>query len=143
MHTEANLLRDFAIIMGVAGLGIVVVRRLGLPSILGYLIAGVLIGPFTFDNPLIEDLETIRRLADIGLVLLLFALGLEFGWERIRHVGPKVFFIGAVDITLMIALGLVFAKSVVSRHRIPKETLSHTMMGPAQVPTTAESTEKG
>jgi len=43
----------------------------------------------------------------------------------------------------MIALGLVFAKSVVSRHRIPKETLSHTMMGPTQVPTTAESTEKG
>jgi len=105
MHSEANLLRDFAIIMGVAGLGIVIVRRLGLPSILGYLIAGVLIGPFTFDNPIIEDLETIRRLADIGLVLLLFALGLEFGWERVRQVGLKVLFIGAVEITLMIALG--------------------------------------
>ena len=105
MHPETNLLRDFAIIMGVAGVGIVIVRRIGLPSILGYLIAGVLVGPFTFDNPIVKDTETIRRLADIGLVLLLFALGLEFGWERVRQVGLKVLFIGAVEITLMITLG--------------------------------------
>jgi len=91
--------------MSVAGIGIVVMRRLGLPSILGYLIAGVIVGPFTFDNPIVEDVATIRRLADLGLVLLLFALGLEFGWERVRQVGLKVLFIGAVEVTLMIALG--------------------------------------
>ncbi len=91
--------------MSVAGVGIVIVRKLGLPAILGYLIAGVIVGPFTFDNPIIEDVETIRRLADLGLVLLLFALGLEFGWERVRQVGLKVLFIGAVEVTLMITLG--------------------------------------
>lgn len=105
MESEANLLQDFAIIMAVAGAAVVVMRRLKQPSILGYLLAGVLVGPFTFDNPIVADVETIRRLADVGLVLLLFGLGLEFGWERIRQVGLKVLFIGALEITFLIALG--------------------------------------
>ncbi|MDA1296896.1 MAG: cation:proton antiporter [Chloroflexi bacterium] len=67
--------------------------------------AGVLVGPFTFDNPIVADVPTIRRLADVGLVLLLFGLGLEFGWERIRQVGLKVLFIGALEITFLVALG--------------------------------------
>ncbi len=105
MEPEANLLKDFAIIMAVAGAAVVVMRQLKQPSILGYILAGVLVGPFTFDNPIVSDVGTIRRLADIGLVLLLFGLGLEFGWERIRQVGPKVLFIGALEITFLIALG--------------------------------------
>ena len=105
MESEANLLRDFAIIMAVAGAAVLVMRQLKQPPILGYLLAGILVGPFAFPNPIVEDIGTIRRLADIGLVLLLFGLGLEFGWERIRQVGFKVLFIGAVEITFMIALG--------------------------------------
>ncbi len=105
MHTEANLLKDFAIIMAVAGAAVLVMKQLKQPSILGYLLAGVLVGPFTFDNPIVADVGTIRRLADVGLVLLLFGLGLEFGWERIRQVGFKVLFIGALEITFLIALG--------------------------------------
>lgn len=105
MHTEANLLRDFAIIMAVAGAAVVIMRQLKQPSILGYLIAGVLVGPFTFDHPVVADTETIRRLADVGLVLLLFGLGLEFGWERIRQVGFRVLFIGALEISFLIAMG--------------------------------------
>ncbi len=81
MEHDANLLRDFAIIMAVAGAAVVVMRQLRQPSILGYILAGVLVGPFTFDNPVVSDVETIRRLADVGLVLLLFGLGLEFGWN--------------------------------------------------------------
>ena len=52
-----------------------------------------------------SNADTIRQLADVGLVLLLFGLGLEFGWERIRQVGFKVLFIGALEITFLIALG--------------------------------------
>ena len=102
---EANLLRDFAIIMAVAAGALVLFRRMGLPPILGYLLAGVLIGPFTFANPPIGDVDTIRLLAELGLVLILFSLGLEFGWERIRRLGVTVVFIGALEISAMIALG--------------------------------------
>lgn len=105
MPEEFSLLRDFAIIMAVAGGALVLFRRLGQPPILGYLLAGLIVGPFTLPAPPVQNTETVRLLADLGLVLLLFALGVEFGWERIRQIGLRVIFIGAFEITLMIAVG--------------------------------------
>ncbi len=105
MIEEFALIKDFAIIMAVAGGALLLFRRLGLPLILGYLFAGVIVGPFTLPNPPIQDVETVRLLADLGLILLLFAVGLELGWERIRQVGVRVVLIGAIEITFMIALG--------------------------------------
>jgi monovalent cation:H+ antiporter-2, CPA2 family len=102
---EFALVRDFAIIMAVAGGVVVLFRKLNQPPILGYLIAGLLIGPFTFPRPPITNLESIRLLADLGLVLLLFAVGLEFGWRRIRQVGLGVLFIGGLEMLIMISLG--------------------------------------
>ena len=105
MSEDFALVRDFAIIMAVAGAALVLFRRLNLPTILGYLLAGFIIGPFTLPDPPIHNVETIRLLSDLGLVLLLFALGLEFGWERIRQVGFRVVLIGVIEMTFMIALG--------------------------------------
>lgn len=105
MGDESTLLRDFAIIMAVAGAAIVLFRWLKQPPILGYLLAGILIGPFNLPSPPVHDVETIRLLADLGLVILLFGLGLEFGWQRIRQIGLAVVIIGAVEITFMVALG--------------------------------------
>lgn len=102
---EFALVRDFAIIMAVAGAALVLFRQFGQPPILGYLLAGVIVGPFTLPDPPVRDTETIRLLADLGLVLLLFAIGLEFGWERIRQVGLRVIFIGAIEIGVLLALG--------------------------------------
>ena len=102
---EFALVRDFAIIMAVAGGVVVLFRKLNQPPILGYLLAGLLIGPFTLPEPPIGDVESIRLLADLGLVLLLFALGMEFGWRRIRQVGLSVVLIGSVEIFGMISLG--------------------------------------
>ena len=105
MSEDFALVRDFAIIMAVAGGALVLFRRFNLPPILGYLLAGFIVGPFTLPDPPIHNVETIRLLSDLGLVLLLFALGLEFGWERIRQVGFRVVLIGVVEMTFMIALG--------------------------------------
>jgi CPA2 family monovalent cation:H+ antiporter-2 len=102
---EFALVREFAIIMVVAGGVVVLFRKLNQPPILGYLIAGLIIGPFTLPTPLITNVESIRLLADLGLVLLLFALGLEFGWRRIRQVGLGVLIIGSLEILTMISLG--------------------------------------
>ena len=73
---EITLLKDFAVIMVVAGAVTLLFRRLRQPVILGYLIAGLLIGPYTFQTPLVSDIHTINMLAELGLVLLLFGLGL-------------------------------------------------------------------
>ena len=99
------LVRDFAIIMAVAGVAVVVFRRFNQPPILGYLIAGVIVGPFTLPNPPVTNQESIRLLADLGLVVLLFAVGLELGWRRIRQVGMGVLLIGTVEMLVMSSLG--------------------------------------
>ena len=106
---DSGLIRDLAIIMAVAGVALVVFRLVRMPSVLGYLTAGVLIGPYTFRDPLVENLDTIRLLADLGLVLLLFGVGLGVGWQRIRSVGLRVIIIGGVEMTIMFALGLGLA----------------------------------
>ncbi|MSQ13522.1 MAG: cation:proton antiporter [Dehalococcoidia bacterium] len=80
-------------------------RRLHLSPVLGYLIAGVIVGPYTGQAIIVRDITTIRLLADLGLVLLLFTIGLEFGWERLRQIGARVAVIGIMEITIMVALG--------------------------------------
>ncbi|MEK7814517.1 MAG: cation:proton antiporter, partial [Chloroflexota bacterium] len=106
---DAGLVRDFAITMAVAGGALVLFRQLRQPPVLGYLLAGVLIGPFTPRITLVENTETIRRLADLGLVLLLFGVGLEFGWQHIRRIGAWVILIAIIEITFMFALGYEIA----------------------------------
>ena len=95
--------------MAVAGVALVIFRLVRMPPVLGYLAAGTLIGPFTLWSPLVADLETIRLLADLGLVLLLFGIGLGVGWQRIRRVGTSVMIIGLVEMTIMFALGFELA----------------------------------
>ena len=107
---ESALLRDFAIIMALAGAVVVVFRKLNQPPILGYLLAGLVVGPYTLPNPPVEDADIIHLLADLGLVLLLFTIGLEFGWRRIRDVGLGVLFIGAFEILTMISLGYLLGR---------------------------------
>ncbi len=106
---DTGLLRDLAVIMAVAGVALVIFRLVRLPAVLGYLVAGAFIGPFTVWNPLVEDQDTIRLLADLGLVLLLFGIGLGVGWQRIRSVGTSVVIIGLVEMTTMFALGFELA----------------------------------
>ena len=110
-----GLIRDFAVTMAVAGIALVVFRAIHMPPVLGYLLAGVIVGPFTLsaidigplagiDGP-VQNLQTIRLLAELGLVLLLFGIGLEIGWHRIRQVGFKVIVIGLVEMATMFAIG--------------------------------------
>ncbi len=102
---EFGLIKDFAVIMMVAGAVTLIFRRLHQPTVLGYLIAGVIVGPYTLPVPPVSDVETIRLLADLGLVLLLFGLGLEFSWSKIRQIGLSVLLIGGLEICTMISLG--------------------------------------
>lgn len=102
---EITLLKDFAVIMIVAGVVTLLFRLLRQPPILGYLIAGLLAGPYIFPVSPVTDIHTIKLLADLGLVLLLFGLGLEFSWSKIREIGLAVLFIGVIEILAMICFG--------------------------------------
>ncbi|MDD5095192.1 MAG: cation:proton antiporter [Dehalococcoidia bacterium] len=102
---DIALVKDFAVIMVTAGAVTLLFRKLNQPLIIGYLIGGILLGPYSLSFPGVGDPNTIRLLADLGLVLILFALGLEFGWGKIRQMGIAVMFIAVVESLTMICIG--------------------------------------
>ncbi len=105
----ASLLKDFTVAMVVAAAGLIFARLIWQPPVLGYLLAGMLMGPFTLPTPLISNLDTIGLLAELGLILLLFSIGLELGWKRIRKIGGRVLVIGAIEISVLTLFGVWIA----------------------------------
>ncbi|MEO8673486.1 MAG: cation:proton antiporter, partial [Tahibacter sp.] len=104
MH-EIGFLQDLAVIMVVAGLTTLIFHRLKQPVVLGYILAGLLIGPHTPPFTLITDEATIKSIADLGVVLLMFSLGLEFSLRRLREVGIAALVTAAIEVTLMLWFG--------------------------------------
>jgi len=100
---EANILRDLAVVMLAAGLAALVFQWLRQPKILGYLLAGVLIGPHALG--LVASGATIQTLADIGVMFLMFSLGLDFNLRKMRRMGATAFVIAGLDVTIMLWLG--------------------------------------
>lgn len=99
------LLRDLALVMIVAGVVTLVFHRLGQPVVLGYILAGVLLGPHALPPGLITDQQSIRTLADLGIILLMFTLGLQFNLRMLRRVGSTAFVAASLEIMTMVWLG--------------------------------------
>src|SRR5436190_3098883 len=104
MHGVA-LLQDLAVVMIVAGLVTILFHRFKQPVVLGYIIAGVIIGPHTPPFPLIHDQDTIQTLAELGVVFLMFSLGLEFSLRKLKKVGVTALVAAALEILLMVWVG--------------------------------------
>ena len=107
MHHEISLLANLAIALVVAFVGGLLARQIGLPTIVGYLLAGMAIGPFT--PGFVGDVEDIRQLAEIGVIFLMFGVGLHFSLKDLWDV-RQVALPGAM-LQMVIATGLGFALS--------------------------------
>jgi CPA2 family monovalent cation:H+ antiporter-2 len=105
MHDGIALLHDLAIVMLVAGVTTILCHRFKQPVALGYIVAGFIIGPYTPPFTLVRDEDTIRGLGEIGVVLLMFSLGLEFSLRKLTRVGMSAFVAALLEIVLMIWLG--------------------------------------
>jgi glutathione-regulated potassium-efflux system protein KefB len=92
------VLRDGVILLGAAMLFVMLFRRLGLGAVLGYLVAGALIGPAGFG--LVNAPDEMLRIADLGIVLLLFLVGLELHPERLWRLKHDIFVLGLLQVTL-------------------------------------------
>ncbi|MDY6893102.1 MAG: cation:proton antiporter, partial [Chloroflexota bacterium] len=101
---ELGLLANMVIVLGVALIGGLLARRLNLPVILGYLLSGIVIGPNVLG--LVRDVGDVETLAEIGVVLLMFTLGLEFSLKILRQIGRVAILGGICQIVITIALGL-------------------------------------
>src|SRR5688572_23760542 len=98
-------LTDLAVVMIAAGLVTVLFHRLRQPVVLGYMIAGLLIGPKLFKHGLIQNQGSIQTLAELGVILLMFGIGLKFSLRKLFEVGPLAIASGALELMLMIWLG--------------------------------------
>ena len=97
---ELGFLKDLVIVLGAGLLVVTVLGRLRVPSIAGYIVAGVLVGPGVLG--LVSDVHEVEVLAEVGVVLLLFGIGLELSPERIRRLWRAVVIGGSA----MIARGM-------------------------------------
>ncbi len=105
---ELELGLDLIIVLAAAIAGGILARQLRLPIILGYLAGGIVVGPYVLGW--VHDLDTIHTLADIGVILLLFTLGLEFSLSELRRIGKIAIFGGVAQILVTAAVGLALGK---------------------------------
>jgi K+:H+ antiporter len=99
---QIAFIRDLVIIFGLSVAVVLVFHRLRLPSIVGFLITGILVGPYGLN--LINDLQRVKVFAEVGVVLLLFTIGLEFSLTRLSRIRTFAVSGGALQVGLTIAV---------------------------------------
>ena len=115
-----TIVQDFAVIMIVAAIMMLLTYKLKQPMVLGYILAGMVIGPYTPPFPLLQDIETINIFAELGIIMLLFVIGTDFPIHKLRSVGrisimvALAELIGTLLLTLLVSqqLGLSFYDSI-------------------------------
>ena len=109
------IVQDFAVIMIVAAVMLVITYKLKQPMVIGYILAGMIIGPHTPPFSLIRDVNTVNVFAELGIIMLLFVIGTEFPIAKLRSVGRISIIvaltesIGTLLIVLFIAQALGFS----------------------------------
>lgn len=106
MSHLAPLIADLALILICAGIMTLLFKKLKQPLVLGYVVAGFLASPHMAYTPSVMDTANIQTWADIGVIFLLFALGLEFSFKKIVKVGGVAIIAACTIIFCMILLGV-------------------------------------
>ncbi len=107
MHHIPLLITDLALILTVAVAATIICRKLKQPLVLGYVVAGFLIGPAVGWFPNVADSEGISTWSEIGVIFLMFGLGLEFSIVRLLNVGKAAVITAVTEMALMIAAGML------------------------------------
>ena len=105
MTADATFYRDLAYVFGAAVVGGAAARALRQPMILGYVLGGILVGPFT-PGPTLSDIHHFEVLAEVGVILLMYSIGLEFSFRDLLEVKWVAILGGPIGIALSVALGL-------------------------------------
>lgn len=116
MITSHEFLKALAIVLGVAAVTTVVFQRLRQPVVLGYILAGLIVGP-NVPVPLVADREIIRTLSELGVILLMFSLGLEFSLRKLIRVGATSALVAVIETSLMVWAGTMAGRAFGWSHR--------------------------
>ena len=107
MAENLKLVSDLALILISAGIVTIIFKLLRQPLVLGYIVAGFLVGPHLNIFPTVADIASIEVWSEIGIIFLLFGLGLEFSFKKLFTVGSKAFVTAIIEILSMIAVGVL------------------------------------
>jgi monovalent cation:H+ antiporter-2, CPA2 family len=103
---------DLAIIMVVAAVMLAITYKLRQPMVIGYIIAGLIIGPYTLPFSLVSSIETVSLMAEIGIILLLFTVGTEYPIAKLRSIGRKALVIAMSEALGTFAIGYVVGQQM-------------------------------
>ncbi|HZA68941.1 MAG TPA: cation:proton antiporter [Nitrososphaeraceae archaeon] len=106
------ILQDFTIIMIAASIMAMVSYKLKQPMVIGYIIAGMIIGPFTPPFSLISNFDVLNLFAEIGIILLLFVVGMEFPIEKLRKIGKRALVIAFSEGLGTFGIGFLVCQAV-------------------------------
>lgn len=109
MHLP-HLITDLALILGVAAIVTLLFKKLKQPVVLGYIIAGILVGPNFNLFPTVLEKEGIHIWAEIGVIFLLFSLGLEFSFKKLARVGVSASVTAVIEVISMLMIGFFVGK---------------------------------
>ncbi len=105
-----DLIKDLGLILIVATVTTLLFKKLKQPVVLGYILAGLIVGPKFPLFPNISDIANIKIWAEIGVIILLFALGLEFSFKKLMRVGGAAGVTGLVEVPAMLGIGFVLGR---------------------------------
>ena len=109
---EANLVKDLALILISAGVFTIISKALKQPLILGYIVAGFLVGPHMGLFPTVTSPAEVKEWSDIGIIFLLFALGLEFSFKKLLKVGSSALITAMTQCVGMFILGFLVGEAI-------------------------------
>jgi CPA2 family monovalent cation:H+ antiporter-2 len=110
MHEAHQFLHTLALVLCTAAVTTVLFQKLHQPVVLGYLLAGMVVGPYV-PVPLEADDDTVHTLAELGVILLMFSLGIEFSLSKLMRVGPTAGFVAVLQCSLMVWLGYLVGQA--------------------------------
>ncbi|MBQ3710529.1 MAG: cation:proton antiporter [Bacteroidales bacterium] len=110
MESLPALFSDLALILVTAGVTTVVFKWMKQPVVLGYIIAGFLIGPNFEWFPVIQDKTSVETWSEIGMVFMLFGIGLEFSFKKLKKVGGTVGITAITELVTMCVIGFLLGK---------------------------------
>lgn len=104
------LITDLGLILAAAGITTLLFKKIKQPLVLGYILAGLLVGPHVNFLPTVTDHESITIWAEIGVIFLLFSLGLEFSFKKLVKVGGSSSITAIVEVVFMLLIGFFAGK---------------------------------
>ncbi len=110
MHGAHEFLKAITVVLCVAAVTTVLFQRLRLPIVLGYILAGLIVGPYV-PIPLVADREIVQTLSELGVILVMFAIGLEFRLGKLFRIGPTAGLTALIESSMMVWLGFMVARA--------------------------------